>query len=82
MLIDVELEEPNPRIPNLVSRITHDTVTDSDGLATLTMIQRVQFAGDGVYRIKVSDANGKKLHDRRITVPSVSTINAANLTDA
>ena len=82
-LIHVELEEPNPMIPNyMVSRLTHDAVTDEDGLAVLTMIQRAAFVGDGVYKIRVSDANGKRLHDRRVTVPAVSFINAVNLTNA
>jgi hypothetical protein len=82
-IVHAEVEEPNPCIPNyMVSRIVHDAITDSSGIAVLTMIQRASFLGDGVYKIRVSDANGKRLHDRRVTVPSAATINAVNLTNA
>lgn len=66
----------------LVARTVESGVTDSSGNCVLTLIQFAQFTRGGIYRLKVSDANGKILHDRRVKIPNTLTANAEDLEDA
>ena len=66
----------------LVSRAVESGVTDSSGNCILTLIQFGQFTRGGIYRLKVSDAYGKCLHDRKVKIPNTPTANAEDLEDA
>ena len=66
----------------LVSRAIESGVTDPSGNCVLTLIQFGQFITGGIYRLKVSDADGKPLHDRRVKIPNTPTANAEDLEDA
>lgn len=72
--VSVWLEDANPTIDSaLVSRVIYSAVTNVSGYADLTLIQFASFTSGGVYNLKVSDPNGKLLHQRRVKVPSVSS---------
>lgn len=80
--VTVDLEEENPTVDSaLISRASRSGVTDSNGIVDLTMIQKVSFTRGGNYRISVVDPWGRKLHSRRVTVPTVATIYAEELPD-
>ncbi|MCC7334451.1 MAG: hypothetical protein IT422_05125 [Pirellulaceae bacterium] len=82
-IVHVGLEEKNPTVDAaLVSRVEHVARTDENGIVDVEMIQASQFTRGGVYRIKVSDPNGRRLHERRVTVPAVDSMVAEDLLDA
>lgn len=66
----------------LVSRAVESGVTNASGNCILTLIRFGQFTRGGIYSLRVSDAGGKILHDRRVTIPNASTANAEDLPDA
>lgn len=81
--VSAALEDENPTVDGyLLSRQITTGTTNASGEAVLTMVQRLQFTRGGVYRVRVSDAQGRVLHDRRVTVPNSSTVNAEDLPDA
>lgn len=72
--VSVWLEDANPTIDSaLVSRVIYSAVTNVSGYADLTLIQFASFVSGGIYNLKVSDPNGKLLHQRRVKVPTVSS---------
>lgn len=76
------LEDKNNTVSGyLASRAVESGVTDASGNCVLTLIQFGQFTRGGVYRLKVYDADGKPLQDRRVIVPNTTTSNAESLTD-
>lgn len=82
-IVYAELEDQNPMVDSaLVSRVVLTGVTNAQGMLDLVMIQRSAFTRGGVYRIRASDAQGRKLHDRRVTVPTLATTYAEDLPDA
>ena len=82
-VVYAELEDANPMVDSaLISRVVHTGATNAQGILDLVMLQRTAFTRGGIYRIRVSDAQGRKLHDRRVTVPSLSTTYAEDLPDA
>ena len=82
-IVYADLEEPNPMVDSaLVSRVQHTGLTNSQGILDLVMIQKLAFTRGGIYRIRASDSLGRKLHDRRVTVPTLSTAYAEDLPDA
>lgn len=81
--VRVDLEGPNPMVDTaLISRATNSGTTNAQGIVDLTMIQLASFTRGGVYRVVVSDPQGRRLHDRRVTVPTVSSTFAEDLPDA
>lgn len=66
----------------LASRAIESAVTNSSGNCILTLIQFGQFTRGGIYRLKVSDPDGKVLHDRLVKIPNTPTANAEDLEDA
>jgi hypothetical protein len=81
--VHVELEEKNPTVETaLVSRVVYGGVTSASGFVDLVLIQFDSFTRGGVYRIRVADANGRILHDRRVRVPTLPTCYAEDLLDA
>jgi hypothetical protein len=82
-IVQVELEDINPTVNTaLVSRVIHSGTTNSSGYVDLVMIQKTSVTRGGFYRIRVSDAGGRRLHDRRVYVPTSSTMFAEDLPDA
>lgn len=81
--VRVELEDSNPMVNTaLISRATTNGTTNAQGIVDLTMIQTASFTRGGVYQVVVSDPQGRRLHDRRVTVPTVSSTFAEDLPDA
>lgn len=82
-LVQVELEDENPMIDRyLVSRAVHRGVTNSSGEVTLYMLRQDSFVSGGRYSVRVDDPQGKRIHDRIVTVPNQSTCYADDLVDA
>lgn len=78
--VHCHLEDKNNTINGfLASRAVETGTTNSSGNCVLTLIQLGQFTRGGIYRLKAYDADGKILHDRRVTVPNTSTANAEDL---
>lgn len=75
-------EKNNTTNGYLASRAIETGVTDSSGNCILTLIQIGQFTRGGIYRLKAYDADGKLLHDRRVTIPNTSSANAEDLAEA
>lgn len=79
----VELEDRNPTVNTaLVSRAIHRGRTNSQGISDLVMIQKASFTRGGTYKVIVTDSGGRKIHERRVTVPNQTTIFADALVDA
>lgn len=64
----------------LASKAVTSGTTDSNGQCTLTLVQYASFTLGGTYRLRVTDAAGKLLHNRRVRVPTSTTANAEDLT--
>lgn len=77
------IEDPNARTSDyLVSKVIHKALTDSNGLATLQLIQLSAFVSGGIYLVEVFHPNSNdKLYTRRVTVPNQSVVNAAQLVE-
>jgi hypothetical protein len=76
------LEDENPTVSQyLLSRQITTGVTDGSGNCVLAMVQYSRFTRGGKYRIKVADTSGRTIHDRRVTVPTLSSCNAVDLPD-
>jgi hypothetical protein len=56
--------------------------TNSSGYVDLVLIQSAEFTRGGKYHIRVQNVSGKIVHDRTVTVPSVSNAYAEDLPDA
>lgn len=81
-IVHVRLEDKNPTVSQtLLSRAEHVGYTDANGVLDVEMIQYSQFTSGGVYRIRVSDPQGRKLHDRRVIVNDIDSMFAEDLVD-
>lgn len=81
--VNCTLESKNNTVNGfLASRAVESGVTDASGNCILTLIQFGQFTRGGIYSLRVFDAGGKILHDRKVTIPNASTANAEDLPDA
>ncbi len=81
--VHCHLDDKNNTVDGfLVSRAVESGVTDSSGNCVLTLIQYGRFTRGGIYRLKVADADGKVLHDRRVKISNTPTANAEDLEDA
>jgi hypothetical protein len=81
--VSVSLEDTNPTIDSaLVSRVTYSGTTGVAGYFDLVLIQLGSFTSGGVYLLKVSDPSGKLLHQRRVTVPNVTSCYVDDLPNA
>lgn len=81
-IVHVRLEAKNPTVSQaLLSRAEHIGYTDASGVLDVEMIQYAQFARGGVYRVRVSDPNGRIMHDRRVIVGDVDSMFAEDLQD-
>ncbi len=81
--VDADLEELNPMVDTaLIARVKKHGATNSNGYVDMTLIQFSQFTRGGIYKIRVSDRSGKRLHERRVKVPSQTSCYAEDLIDA
>lgn len=81
--ITVALEDANSMTnTSLIARSPIKGVTGSGGYVDLDLIQFEEFTKGGIYRVTVSDATGRRLHERRVKVPSLASLYAEDLTDA
>jgi hypothetical protein len=81
--VHVLLEDSNSMVNTaLVARLPASGVTNSSGYVDITLIQYAQFTKGGIYRVTVSDAAGRRLHERRVKVPSLASLYAEDLQDA
>lgn len=77
------LEDRNNTIDNvIISRGVITDVTDVSGMVTLELIRFVTFTSGGIYRIQVTDENGKIILKRRVKVPNTSSANMEDLEEA
>ena len=78
--VQVFLEQKNNTIDSvIISRATTSGVTDSDGMVTLTLLRFAAFTTGGVYRVRIYESNGHKIHDRAVKVPNSGSANAEDL---
>lgn len=77
----VWLEDDNSLIEGaMVSREKVVGTTNADGYVDLDMIQFTEFELGGTYIVQVSDNRGRRLHERRVRVPTLATCTADQLT--
>jgi hypothetical protein len=82
-IVVAKIEDANPTVNgSFVSREGTYGITNENGVCVLSMIPFASFTRGGVYHIKVSDQNGRIMHDRRVTAPNQPTANAEDLLDA
>ncbi|MGN6136532.1 MAG: hypothetical protein ACTHOU_18770 [Aureliella sp.] len=82
-VVRVGIEEPNETIDGaLIARGERVVHTDANGIADVEMVHLASFVVGGTYHIKVSDADGRRSHDRKVTVPSLASVYAEDLPDA
>ena len=81
--VTIQLEDRNSMTNTaIIARSPAKGVTGASGYVDLPMIQFAQFTKGGIYRVTVSDAAGRRLHERRVKVPSAPTLYAEDLLDA
>lgn len=82
--VSVELESPNPTIDaQLMDSIASTGTTNASGEVTISMIRADSFTrSDGIYRIRVRGSDGRRIHDRRVTVPNQPSCWAEDLINA
>lgn len=78
--ITAQLERTNPTSDLLlVSRQPVVIRTDASGQAIVPLRWRSSFTRGGIYRLRVSDRLGKRIYERRVTAPSLESINISEL---
>lgn len=86
-IISVELDDSDPISGNfLMTREKQVVIANQDGEATVSLpwfvtFNRNRLQRGGIYRVRVSEAGGRCIHERRVLVPSVSSINFEDMAD-